>query len=158
MEGVRISPIKDFSPPGGSPGDKVTIHLNKAYFDPLFFDTIEKDFEQLVQSVLFSGIPAQILSKKNMSLEVVVPEGAKTGFIEITVNAKFNGRELDEASSETAFDIVGDRNEGKPRSYGLLRFLSWCVGVPVQDLVKLRAAQTAEPAGQQNAKPESVAV
>ncbi|MGC2236385.1 MAG: hypothetical protein WA584_09500 [Pyrinomonadaceae bacterium] len=160
MSGVRISPIESFSPRSGKPGDKITIYPNKNYFNPARLTTVEKGFEA-VKSISFGGITADILSKTAEKLEVTVPEGAKTGFIDMVVDAELEGtgvdettsektsekpsRWIDEATSEKVFRVDGDRgNDGKPRSYGMLRFLAWCVGEPIQKLVKLRPSQAQE--------------
>ena len=153
MEGVRISPIEKFSPTTGKAGDKITIYPNKDYFNLLQEEAAEIGFEEAVKSVSFSGIEANILLKTAEKLEVIVPEKAKTGFIEIAVEAKFGRKKvvegtktvfIDEATSETVFSIDGDRKDGNARSYGMLRFLAWCVGEPIQNLVKLLPSQERE--------------
>jgi IPT/TIG domain. len=121
MLGIRSYPIKSFEPQQGEVGTEVTITASDGY-----------DFKE-VEKLSFNGTKAEIEIESSTKIKTKVPVGATTGFIEIELK---DGK--DKGTSEQYFTIgtQGRRKFTLPRSYGLIKFLAWCLDKSPRELVK----------------------
>lgn len=131
MQGIRYSPIKNFTPQSGKPGDKISIHANAGF-----------DFND-AKKIIFGNKSGQFEIKSDKLIEAAVPDGATSGFIGIVLdgkNASTGASYIDEATSETIFEVQPGKatDAGKPRSYGLVKFLAWCLDKSVEEIARPR--------------------
>jgi hypothetical protein len=132
MKGIRLSPIREFKPDSGVPGDIVTIFAEEGYFKVMADKEGTSADLTSVKKISFAGQNAEIVGDKTeKEIKVKVPEGAKTGFIEIEIE----GINDPDATSRQIFRVVGQSNTCRPKSYGLAHFLAWCLDVKVTDIV-----------------------
>jgi hypothetical protein len=129
MNSVRQSPIKLVTPSSGKCGDTIMIEANDGF-----------DFQD-VKRMTFNRVPSNFEIVSNKQIKAVVPDGATSGLIGIYLNGQIKGGPIavtstsyeDDATSEEAFEVEPEigNDSGKPRSYGLTKFLAWCLDRPV---------------------------
>jgi hypothetical protein len=134
MTDIRSYPIEGFEPKKGDVGTEVTIKATTGYdFNgarKLYFNEQEADFKVESSEVIKAKVPA----------------GATTGFIEIEIEEDIKdgpdkGKRIDVGTSEQYFIVTPStrrRNEPneRPQSYGLIKFLSWCLDKSPQELIR----------------------
>lgn len=125
MRGIRLSPIFKFEPTAGSPGDEIVITANQGF-----------DFQD-AKKVLFNGQEADFDIVSASQIKARVPQGATSGYIDIVlegVNPKTTELYFDDANSDGIFNVGAKRSSdvGMPSSYGLVKFLAWCLDKNVE--------------------------
>jgi hypothetical protein len=131
MKGVRRSPIKSIEPTSARPGAEVIIEA-----EPDF------DFED-VTKVTFNGEKSDFTTLSKQRIKATVPEGATSGLIGILLEAKPDPMaqtsrdvKIDDATSNIPFTVLPNLNSdaSKPRTYGLIKFLAWCLDKKVEEI------------------------
>ena len=131
MFDVRISPIKQIQPAIARPGDKVTLEANS---DFNFNDA---------QKITFNGVDSDFTIESKSVIKAIVPEGATSGLVGILLKGQIaqavgqtSTTYIDDATSDMAFIVKPDTNSdaSKPRSYGLIKFLAWCLDKKVDEI------------------------
>jgi hypothetical protein len=130
MMGIRYSPINKVVPPSAFCGEEVTIEANVGF-----------DFRE-AKRVTFNGLDSQFQIVSETQIKARVPDGATSGFIGILLEATASGpaqqstSEIDDATSDFVFEVKpGKGNDAaKPRSYGLINFLAWCLDKKVEEI------------------------
>lgn len=114
MRGIRSYPLDSFEPERGDVGTGVTIKATNGY-----------DFKRATK-LYFNGREAQFQAESSGVIKTKVPEHATTGFIEIEFGT---GANKDEGTSEKYFVVNSSpaRPDELPQSYGLIKFLAWCI-------------------------------
>jgi hypothetical protein len=136
MTGIRYSPIKDFDPPMGEAGTLITLTANPGFnfceAEKVFFNNAESEFKVVSDSVI----------------EAKVPPGATSGFIGIVLKGIDQGGSpvTDEAASEKIFELQSEKgtDAGKPQSFGLVKFLAWCLDKRVEEIARVRGYSTSQ--------------
>jgi hypothetical protein len=128
MRDIRSYPIERFEPKQGDIGTEVTIHATEGY-----------DFTKAIK-LYFNGREARFRAESAKVIKAVVPDGATTGFIEIEIEEDVPqiGKIKDEGTSEQHFIVnqSGKQRYAPPQSYGLIKFLSWCLDKSPQELIQ----------------------
>jgi hypothetical protein len=130
MRGIRMSPIFAFKPLSGGPGEEITITANQGFH----FQDAKK--------VLFDGREAKFNIISDTEITAHVPQGASSGYIDIvleSIDPITNHPVEDDANSEGVFIVTGSKKPavvGKPHSYGLVKFLAWCLDKSVAAITK----------------------
>jgi hypothetical protein len=132
MSGIRHSPIRKIEPPAAECGDTVTMEANDGF-----------DFND-VNRVTFNGVEGSFKIVSEKQLTAVVPDGASSGFIGILLKGEKKSTVgspipyVDDATSDMVFEVrPGKGNDAaRPRSYGLIKFLAWCLDKKVEEIAR----------------------
>ncbi|HSE18106.1 MAG TPA: hypothetical protein VLB46_13710 [Pyrinomonadaceae bacterium] len=130
MKGVRRSPIKSIEPTSARPGAEVFLEA-----EPDF------DFEEATK-VTFNGKKSDFKPLSKQRIRATVPEGATSGLIGILLEEKppmgqtSHAVKVDDATSNIPFTVLPNLNSdaSKPRTYGLIKFLAWCLDKRVEEI------------------------
>lgn len=135
MNSIRQSPIKLITPSSGKCGETVTIEANNGF-----------DFQD-AKRLTFNGVPSHFDIVSSQQIKTVVPDGATSGLIGIYLNGQIKAATVgvtstsyeDDATSEEVFEVKPEigNDSGKPRSYGLIKFLAWCLDRPVEAISRV---------------------
>jgi hypothetical protein len=130
MKGVRRSPIKRIDPPSGRSGDEIILEV-----EPDF------DFED-AKRVTFNGTESRYTIVSKEKIKAIVPETATSGLVGILLEGIPKGlgqtstTYRDEATSNVPFTVLPEisSDASKPRSYGLIKFLAWCLDKKIEEI------------------------
>jgi hypothetical protein len=131
MRGVRRSPIKSIEPESALPGTEVFLEAETDF-----------DFER-AKKVTFNGKESKFDIESKQRIRATVPEDATSGLVGILLGAKPSNvaqtpsdLKDDDATSTDPFIVLPSLNSdvSKPRTYGLIKFLAWCLDKKVEEI------------------------
>lgn len=131
MKGVRRSPIRKIEPPSAAPGAEIILEA-------------EQDFNfQDAKRVTFNGTEGLFKIESKEKIKATVPDTATSGLVGILLEGKLDDEfgqtsatYKDDATSNVPFTVLPQLSSdaSKPRSYGLIKFLAWCLDKKIDEI------------------------
>jgi hypothetical protein len=130
MKGVRRSPISKIEPGSAYPGEEVTLIAEQGF-----------NFED-AKKVTFNGVESSYEIDSKEKIRATVPATATSGLVGIVLEgiptgvAPTSNTYKDDATSNVPFTVLPKVNSdpSRPRSYGINRFLAWCLDKEIDEI------------------------